>query len=122
MPAQEAPWTYIERFYNVGKRALIFGVSGQDGSYLGKHLIEHGYDVIGASRDAEASTLSGLARLGVKSGVKTISVTLTDFHSVLSVIKDYSPDEIYNLAGQSSVGLSFEQPVETIESIVLGTV
>lgn len=121
MPAQEAPWTYIERYYNVGKCALIFGVSGQDGSYLAKHLLEHGYDVIGTSRDAKTSTFSGLARLGVKSEVKAISVTLTDFHSVLKVIKDYSPDEIYNLAGQSSVGLSFQQPVETIESIVLGT-
>lgn len=121
MPAQEEQWTYIERYYKMGKCALIFGVSGQDGSYLAKHLIEHGYDVIGTSRDAEASTFSGLARLGVQSRVKTVSVTLTDFHSVLTVIKDYCPDEIYNLASQSSVGLSFEQPVETIESIVLGT-
>lgn len=121
MPAQVELWTYIERYCNMSKRALIFGVSGQDGSYLAEHLIEHGYDVIGTSRDAEASTFSGLARLDVKSRVKVISATLTDFHNVLTVIKDYSPDEIYNLAGQSSVGLSFEQPVETIESIVLGT-
>jgi GDPmannose 4,6-dehydratase len=105
----------------MGNRALIFGISGQDGSYLAEHLIKHGYDVIGTSRDAESSPFSGLVRLGVKNKVKTISVTLADYHSVLKVIKEYRPDEIYNLAGQSSVRLSFDQPVETIESNVLGT-
>lgn len=105
----------------MSKRALIFGVSGQDGAYLSKLLLEKGYHVTGTSRDAGLSSFSGLTRLGIRNEVHTVSTALTDFRSVLSTIRQHKPDEIYNLAGQSSVGLSFEQPVETIESILLGT-
>lgn len=106
---------------NTKKKALIIGISGQDGSYLAKLLLDEGYEVHGASRDAELSTFPGLIRLNIFSRVRLHSVSLTDFRSVMQVILEVMPDEIYNLAGQTSVGLSFIQPVETFESIVLGT-
>lgn len=103
------------------KRALIFGVSGQDGAYLSKFLLRKGYEVYGTSRDAQASSFTGLRLLRIKSRVTVASVALHDFRSVLQTLKKVMPDEVYNLAGQSSVGLSFEQPVETLESIGVGT-
>ena len=103
------------------KRALISGVSGQDGAYLARTLLERGYQVIGTSRDAQLSSFSGLNTLGIKNEVTLISMALTDFRSVLQALLKHTPDEIYNLAGQSSVGLSFEEPVETLESIAFGT-
>ncbi len=102
------------------KRALICGVGGQDGAYLAKLLLDNGYEVIGTSRDAMATPFTGLMRLGIKERVRTVSMAINDFRSVLSTIKNVAPDEIYNLAGQSSVGLSFDQPVETMESIAIG--
>lgn len=101
-------------------KALICGVSGQDGAYLARLLLGKGYEVIGASRDAQMSAFSNLKQLGIDKHVGKVSLAITDFRSVLQVIQQVEPDEIYNLAGQSSVGLSFEQPVETIESISIG--
>jgi GDPmannose 4,6-dehydratase len=103
------------------KQALICGVSGQDGAYLAQLLLEKGYAVCGTSRDAQMSSFKNLVTLGIKDRVKLESMALTDFRSVLQVLKKIKPDEIYNLAGQSSVGLSFEQPVETLESVATGT-
>lgn len=103
------------------KTALICGVSGQDGGYLARLLLQKGYRVFGTSRDAQISTFSNLDRLGIKSQVETLSMAINDFRSVLQGISRVQPDEIYNLSGQSSVGLSFEQPVETMESISLAT-
>jgi GDPmannose 4,6-dehydratase len=103
------------------RTALICGVSGQDGSYLARLLLEKGYRVAGTSRDAQISSFSNLTRLGVRDRVHLESMAPTDFRSVLQVIRKVNPDEIYNLAGQSSVGLSFQQPVETLESISHGT-
>ena len=103
------------------KTALICGVSGQDGSYLAKLLLEKGYTVCGTSRDAQVSSFRNLLRLGIREQVKCESLAPTDFRSVLQVISKIKPDEIYNLAGQTSVGLSFDQPVETLESIATGT-
>jgi len=102
------------------RRALICGVSGQDGAYLARLLLEKGYEVFGTSRDAELSGFANLRQLGVHDRIRLRSMSLMDFRSVLTVLSDVRPDEIYNLAGQSSVGLSFEQPVETMESICLG--
>lgn len=102
-------------------RALICGVSGQDGGYLSKLLLEKGYEVYGTSRDANMASFSNLISLGIKDKVHLVSMAVNDFRSVLNTIKYVAPDEIYNLAGQSSVGLSFEQPVETLESISVGT-
>lgn len=104
------------------KRALICGISGQDGSYLAELLLKEGYEVYGTSRDAQINPFSGLKKLGIKEQVKLLSMTQTDFRSVLQTIKNTNPDEVYNLAGQTSVGLSFEQPVETFETVTVGTI
>lgn len=104
----------------MSKKALICGVTGQDGGYLARLLLSKGYKVIGTSRDAEASTFSNLDKLGIKPQVTLTSMSLNDFRSVLQVITKHEPVEIYNLAGQTSVGLSFSQPVETMESISAG--
>jgi GDPmannose 4,6-dehydratase len=103
------------------KQALIFGVSGQDGAYLAQLLLQKGYRVSGTSRDAQMASLASLSALGIREQVEVHSVTLTDFRSVLTVLAKVKPDEIYHLAGQSSVGLSFDQPVETFMSIGVGT-
>lgn len=103
------------------KTALICGISGQDGAYLAQSLLNKGYVVVGTSRDAQMSSFKNLVRLGIKEPIKLKSMALNDFRSVLQVLLKVEPDEVYNLAGQSSVGLSFEQPVETLESIATGT-
>lgn len=103
------------------KKALICGISGQDGAYLAKLLLDKGYIVCGTSRDAQMSSFNNLVRLGVHDQVKLVSMATTDFRSVLQVLTRFAPDEVYNLAGQSSVGLSFEQPVETLESMATAT-
>jgi GDPmannose 4,6-dehydratase len=103
------------------KTALITGVSGQDGAYLAKLLLSKGYNVWGTSRDAQMASFRNLQRLKIREDLRLESVALSDFRSVIQVLFKAQPDEIYNLAGQSSVGLSFEQPVETQDSIYLGT-
>ncbi|WP_128548692.1 GDP-mannose 4,6-dehydratase [Larkinella soli] len=103
------------------KKALICGVSGQDGAYLAHLLLSKGYDVYGGSRDAQMASFQNLNRLGIRQQVTLVSVNINDFRSVLQTLLKIKPDEVYNLAGQSSVGLSFEQPVETLESISIGT-
>lgn len=102
------------------KTALILGISGQDGSYLAELLLQKGYRVVGTSRDAMMSTFGNLVHLGIKDDVMFESLSLNDFQNVVRVLKKVCPDEIYNLAGQSSVGLSFNQPMETYESISIG--
>jgi GDPmannose 4,6-dehydratase len=103
------------------KTALICGVSGQDGAYLAQLLLNKGYTVCGTSRDAQVTSFRNLERLSIRQKVKLESMALRDFRSVLQVLTKVQPDEVYNLAGQSSVGLSFELPVETLESIATGT-
>ena len=105
----------------MNKKALIFGVSGQDGAYLAKLLLSKGYTVCGTSRDAQISSFRNLEYLEIRDRVQLESTALNDFRSVLQVLFKTRPDEVYNLAGQTSVGLSFEQPVETLESIAVGT-
>jgi GDPmannose 4,6-dehydratase len=101
--------------------ALITGITGQDGAYLARHLLELGYRVVGASRDAQSCDISRLRLLGIQEDVELISLAPNDFRSVLKALASLELDEIYNLAGQTSVGLSFEQPVECMESIAGGT-
>ena len=101
-------------------KALICGVNGQDGSYLAQFLLDKGYAVWGTSRDVQTSTLANLTALGVEKKVGLISMAPNDFRSVLNAVEKSDPDEIYYLSGQSSVGLSFEQPAETLDSIVSG--
>jgi len=103
------------------KKALISGISCQDGAYLAKLLLDKGYSVGGTSPDAQMSSFSNLTRLGIRDSVKLESMSLNDFRSVLQVVAKIEPDEVYNLAGQTSVGQSFEQPVETLESIPTAT-
>jgi GDPmannose 4,6-dehydratase len=103
------------------KTALICGISGQDAAYLAKLLLERGYRVVGTSRDAAVASFTNLTKLGIRDRVKVTSSALTDFRSLIRVLLEVEPDEIYNLAGQTSVGLSFEQPAEALESIAFGT-
>lgn len=103
------------------RRALIFGISGQDGAYLAHLLLEKGYEVVGVSRDAELASFAKLKRLGIHARIRYLSASANDFRSVLNAIDQAEPDEIYNLAGQSSVALSFQQPAEAHESINIGT-
>ena len=105
----------------MSKRALICGISGQDGTYLAKLLLERGYEVWGSSRDAELTPFNNLRRLGIYDSVRLVSLNLRDIGSAIGLLRRIRPDEVFSLAGQSSVGLSFEQPVETIESVALGT-
>jgi GDPmannose 4,6-dehydratase len=104
----------------LSKRALICGISGQDGAYLAKMLLSKGYYVIGASRDAQVAPFTNLVRCGIRDDVEVASMVLTDFRSTLQTLSKAHPDEVYNLAGQSSVSLSFQQPVEIMESISAG--
>ena len=104
------------------RTALIFGISGQDGAYLAERLLGRGYEVHGTSRDKESADFSSLGTLGVYAKVRLHSVTPHDFRSVLTILNAVRPARIFNLAAQSSVGLSFEQPVETIDSIMHTTI
>ena len=103
------------------KKALICGISGQGGAYLARLLINKRYEVYGTSRDSYVLDFRNLERVGIRNQVKVMSMAPNDFRSVLQVLTKVEPDEIYNLAGQTSVGLSFEQPVETLESIAIST-
>ena len=105
----------------IKKIALICGVGGQDGSYLAKFLLSKGYEVWGSSRDAQGASFNNLRLLGIFQSVKTITIQPEDFKSIFTGLKKSRPDEVYYLAGQSSVGLSFELPAETIQSTVIGT-
>ncbi len=102
------------------RRALVCGVGGQDGAYLAEWLLRQGYRVFGTSRDASSMSKLGLNALGIVDRIELMSMAPNDFRSVLTTVKRSDPQEIYYLAGQTSVGLSFEQPVEAIESIALG--
>jgi len=103
------------------KKALIIGISGQDGAYLAQHLLKAGYEVHGTSRDHEVSQFANLRSLGIADEVRLTSMVTSDFRSVLTALQKAEADEIYNLAGQTSVGMSFSYPVETFDSILIGT-
>jgi GDPmannose 4,6-dehydratase len=103
------------------RTALIIGVTGQVGAYLARFLLAKGYIVHGTSRDAALARLDGLSALRVHDRITLHSMSPADFQSIARVMENVEPDEIYNLSGQSSVGLSFSQPGETLTSIALGT-
>ena len=98
-------------------KALIFGISGQDGVYLSQILTNKGYKVFGTSRDTKANNLNNLKKINKKNQIEITSLNLKDFQSVLGHIDILRPDEIYNLSGLTSVSLSFAKPVEALESI-----
>ena len=102
-------------------RALIFGISGQDGSYLASLLLKKNFQVFGSSRDRLTINKINLIKLGIDSDVEIITTSITDFRSILNTLEEVKPDYIFHLAGQTSVGLSFQLPVESIESITIST-
>lgn len=115
------PSTWLLAYTMISKIALIAGITGQDGAYLAEHLLRNDYKVFGTSRDVQACNTFRLKCLGIQDDVELLSLVPGDFRSVLRCLSDVSPDEVYNLSGQTSVGLSFEQPVESMESIAGGT-
>lgn len=96
------------------KVAIISGITGQDGSYLAKLLTSKNYKVIGLSRSYSSLNIKNLKYLGISENVIIEESDLSDFSSIIKVLLKYKPDEFYNLAAQSSVGVSFEQPIGTI--------
>ena len=103
------------------KSALIVGITGQSGSYLAHHLLSCGFKVIGSTRDIGACNLSRLERLGIVNDIELISLSPSDFRSVLNAVSRHMPSHIFNLAGITSVGLSFTQPFDCFESIATAT-
>jgi GDPmannose 4,6-dehydratase len=96
------------------KTALITGISGQDGAYLSKLLLQKSYRVVGITRNNHLYNLSKLKYLGIDNQIIIEECELTDSISLMRILQKYQPDEIYNLAAQSSVSLSFQQPISTI--------
>ena len=102
------------------KTALITGIRGQDGGYLAKMLLEKGYEVYGADRRSGESGFWRLKELGIYEDVKIVYMDLLELTNVMKVIEKISPDEVYNLAAQSFVHASFEQPLLTSDINSLG--
>jgi len=101
-------------------RALITGISGQDGSYLAELLLEKGYDVLGMMRRQSSPQLGNLQEVKDRDGFNLASGDLTDATSLRSIISKYKPHEIYNLAAMSFVATSWEQPVLTQDVNFIG--
>ena len=102
------------------KRALITGITGQDGAYLAKLLLEKSYDVYGTFRRVSTPNFWRLQHLDVFEKINLIPFDLSDMSSIIEAIKISDPDEIYNFAAQSFVGASFEQPIATGDVTGLG--
>lgn len=101
-------------------KAIIFGAGGQDGYYLTERLLDCGYQVFGVVRRSSIGNTQRLDRFKSNKNFKLLEGDITDYTSVQSIIKQYKPQEVYNLAGQSSVGISFKQPIYTFNSICNG--
>ena len=110
--------TYDPKYHD-NKRALITGILGQDGFYLTKKLLEHGYQVFGTTRNLCNIKSSNIAKFNYLDRVKIIQLNPLIYTEVLDQIERIRPSEVYNLSGQSSVGYSFQSPRETIESHVI---
>ena len=104
----------------MAKTALITGISGQDGAYLARALLGRGYRVIGSHRRNSGATIGRLEELGVARDVELVDMELLEESNIRRVLDKLKPDEIYNLAAQSFVGLSFEQPLYTADVDALG--
>jgi GDPmannose 4,6-dehydratase len=96
------------------KTAFITGITGQDGAYLAQLLIKENYQVIGLTRSYNNLNSSSFRYLGIEDKIKIEECDLLDFSSIIKLLLKYKPDEFYNLAAQSSVSVSFEQPIGTI--------
>ena len=99
-------------------KALICGVSGQDGALLARLLLGRGYQVWGTTRDIAAATGGNLARLGIARRVTLLETPRADLPTLSALLQSVEPEEVYLLGGLSSVSLSFERPAEAMESIV----
>jgi len=97
------------------KTALISGITGQDGAYLAKFLVEKGYKVYGLIRSFTSANTYRLHYLGIQNEVELMECDLQDLSQIIKIILETKPTEIYNLAAQSSVSLSFKQPIGTIQ-------
>ncbi|HNP63640.1 MAG TPA: GDP-mannose 4,6-dehydratase [Woeseiaceae bacterium] len=104
------------------KKALLTGISGQDGAYLSKLLISKGYKVYGAYRRTSDLNTWRLDELGIGGEVEFIPLDLLEFSNILRVVEKVGADEVYNLAAQSFVGVSFDQPIYTSNANGLGVV
>jgi GDPmannose 4,6-dehydratase len=104
------------------KRALVIGVTGQDGAYLGRLLLDKGYRIFGLSRSSGLSNTERLRYLGIDGRVELIQGDVTDEGSILKALHLAEPDEVYNLAAQSSVRVSWQQPVVTAHVTATGAV
>ena len=104
----------------MAKRALITGISGQDGAYLARLLLEKGYEVAGALRYTSTHNLGRLAELGIEGEIELLDLDLLEFSNILRLVEHARPDELYSLASQSFVGISFEQPIYIAEVDGLG--
>lgn len=102
------------------KRALITGVTGQDGAYLAKLLLERNYEVFGSSRSGPKADAWRLREVGVAKDVQLLGLDLRDSEALLRLIAELEPDEIYNLAAQSHAGESVRRPVETADADGMG--
>ena len=100
-------------------KALLIGISGQDGAHLANFLLKKNYQVYGTSRNLKSNSFFNLKRLGIFSDINLYELNPESFDNTMSVVKEILPDEIYHLSSQSAVGMSFDVPVETINSIVL---
>jgi GDPmannose 4,6-dehydratase len=105
-------------------RAIITGVTGQDGAYLAQFLLQRNYEVIGLMRRSASTDIVGerLRWLGILDDVRLIEADLVDLSSLIRVVEKYRPDEVYNLAAQSFVGTSWQQPILTGHVTGLGAV
>jgi len=106
----------------MSKRALITGITGQDGAYLAKLLLEKGYKVFGLFARRSSDTLWRLRYLNILDQVETIDGDLTDTSSLMRALRKSEPEEVYNLAAQSFVATSWEQPILTAQMTGLGVV
>jgi GDPmannose 4,6-dehydratase len=106
------------------KKALITGITGQDGAYLAQLLLEKGYQVTGTFRRSSSVNFWRIAELGIEQhpNLSLVEYDLTDLSSSIRLIESTRPDEVYNLAAQSFVGVSFEQPVTTASITGIGAV
>jgi GDPmannose 4,6-dehydratase len=104
------------------KRALITGITGQDGAYLSQLLLEKGYEVYGLLRRSSSEDIVGirLKWLGIYDQVKLVGANLIDLSSLIRIVREVQPDEVYNLAAQSFVKSSWDQPILTGEVTALG--
>lgn len=99
----------------MGKKALITGITGQDGAYLSKLLLEKGYEVYGAFRRTSDLNLGRMKFLGIDNEIRFVPLELLEFTNIYRTLETVKPDEVYNLGAQSFVALSFEQPVFTAD-------